>query len=66
MLLETRYARLTYNVITPPKIGSQRAMPSYLINIYFHNENFTLGIKLIVVNVENGHIFYIIGYGMYV
>jgi len=41
-------------------------MPSYLIDIYFHNENLTLGMRLIVVNMENEEICYTICYGAYV
>jgi hypothetical protein len=63
MLLETRYGRLTFNVFTTPKTGSQTARPSYLSKIYFHNQSFTLEIDVIFANVEIGHIFYIIIWG---
>jgi hypothetical protein len=64
MLLETRYGRFTCNVFTPPKSGSQTAMLWYSTTIYFHNRRFTLEIRLIVANMTNGHIFYILGYGV--
>jgi hypothetical protein len=65
MLLETRYSRLTFNVFTLPKTGSQTARPLCLTEIYFHNQILTLEIRVIVANMDNRHIFYIIGYGLY-
>jgi hypothetical protein len=63
MLLETRYRRLTFNLFTTPKTGSQTVRHSYLSKIYFHNQSFTLEIDVIFANIENGLIFYIIIWG---
>jgi hypothetical protein len=64
MLLETRYGRLTFNLFKPPKTGSQTARPFYFTKIYFHNQSFTSEIRVIIANMTNGYIFYIIGYGV--
>ena len=64
MLLQTRYGRLTFNVFMPPKSGSQTARTSNLNKINFHIQNFTFEIRAIFSYIANGHIFYIICFGM--
>jgi hypothetical protein len=64
MLLETRHGRGTFNLFTPPKSGSQTDGPWYLTTIYFRNRRLILEKRVIVANMANGHVFYIIGYGV--
>jgi hypothetical protein len=64
MSLETRYGRLIFNTFTSPKNCSQTTLPSYLPKIYFHNQSFSLEVSVFVASMVNGHVFYIIGYGV--